>query len=90
VSSHFQNKAKDFLRFNLSLENQLLIHCAITPWYKYIVEFEPSISSRTTRFTMINHLSKYLGGLQKLYDGQFLYVPHQLSKEVKKSLLFFF
>jgi hypothetical protein len=30
---------------------------------------------------MINHLSKYLGGLNKLYDGQYLYVPYQLSKE---------
>jgi len=40
---------------------------------------------------MINHLSKYLGGLYKLYDGEFIYVPHQLSKEVKlkKKYIFF-
>ncbi|CAF1090747.1 unnamed protein product [Adineta ricciae] len=63
-------------------ENQLLIHCAVTPWYKYAIDFQPSLSSRTTRFTMINHLSKYVGSLYKLYDGEFLYVPRQLSKEV--------
>lgn len=71
--------------FNLSSENQLLIHCAITPWYKYTIEFQPLITSRTTRFTMINHLAKHLGGLNKLYDGEFLYVPHQLLKEVKNT-----
>ncbi|CAF3933312.1 unnamed protein product [Rotaria magnacalcarata] len=62
-------------------ENQLFIRCTVTQWYKYIVEFEPLITSRTTRFTMINHLSKTLGDLHKLYDGQFMYVPNPLSKE---------
>ncbi|CAF1367290.1 unnamed protein product [Adineta steineri] len=62
-------------------ENQILIRCAVTPWYKYIIEFQPIISSRTSRFAMINHLSKFVGTSYKLYDGQFLYVPYQLSKE---------
>lgn len=68
---------------DLSLENQLFIRCTITPWYKYLVEFQPIITSRTTRFKMINQLSKHLGSLYKLYDGQFLYVPQQLLKEVE-------
>jgi hypothetical protein len=54
-----------------------------------MIDFQPMITSRTTRFTMINHLSKYLGGLYKLYDGQFIYVPHQLSKEVKEKKIFY-
>ncbi|CAF4219157.1 unnamed protein product, partial [Rotaria sp. Silwood2] len=73
--SSLSNSSKDLL------ENQLFIRCTTTQWYKYLVEFQPIITSRTTRFTMINHLSKYLGDLHKLYDGQFIYVSHQLSKE---------
>jgi len=38
---------------------------------------------------MLNHLSKHLGGLYKLYDGQFIYVPYQLSKEVKEKKIIF-
>ena len=53
------------------------------------MEFQPTITSRTTRFMMINHLAQSLGGLQKLYDGQFLYVPFQLSKEVTCSSLYY-
>lgn len=68
---------------NLSLENQLFIRCTVSQWYKYSVEFEPIITSRTTRFNMVNHLSKFFGDLHKLYDGEYMYVPHQLSKEVK-------
>ncbi|CAF0725401.1 unnamed protein product [Rotaria sordida] len=73
--SSLSNSSKDLL------ENQLFIRCTITQWYKYLVEFQPIITSRTTRFTMINHLSKYLGDLHKLYDGQFIYVSRQLLKE---------
>ncbi|CAF2971962.1 unnamed protein product [Rotaria sp. Silwood2] len=71
--SSLSNSSKDLL------ENQLFIRCTTTQWYKYLVEFQPIITSRTTRFTMINHLSKYLGDLHKLYDGQFIYVSHQFS-----------
>lgn len=61
--------------------NQIFLRCALTHWYKYNVEFEPTITSRTKRFMMINQLAQSLNGLQKLYDGQFIYVPNQLSKE---------
>lgn len=44
------------------------------------------ITSRTRRFMMIHELSQALNGLQKLYDGQFMYVPYQLSKEVNDSI----
>jgi hypothetical protein len=74
---------------NLSSENQLLIRCEITPWYKYTIEFQPPIIHRTARLTMINHLSKHLGGLYKLYDDQYIYVPRQLSKEVKAKKISF-
>ncbi|CAF4486977.1 unnamed protein product [Rotaria sp. Silwood1] len=73
--SSLSNSSKDLL------ENQLFIRCTITQWYKYLVEFQPIITSRTTRFKMINHLSKCLGDLHKLYDGQFIYVSRQLLKE---------
>ena len=66
----------------LSSENQLFIRCATTPWYKYIVEFSTVIPSRTTRFHIMNHLSATLGDSKMLYDGQFLYAPHPLAKEV--------
>ncbi|CAF4506390.1 unnamed protein product [Rotaria socialis] len=77
-----QIKQTSLVNFSKNLlENQLFIRCTVTQWHKYVVEFEPLITSRTTRFTMINHLSKTLGDLHKLYDGQFMYVPNPLSKE---------
>jgi hypothetical protein len=36
---------------------------------------------------MINQLSKHLGGLYKLYDGQHIYVPYPFSKEVKEDFI---
>lgn len=71
---------------NFSSENQLFIRCVITPWYKYSIEFQSSTISRTTRFTIVNQLSKHLGTTHQFYDGQFIYVPQQLSKEVNEKI----